>query len=567
MVIGLYFCTFLASLFVLVLLLFRYERVSTRFISLSFLIVVQAFGRYLVSISDTTELAWIGYILVYVGGCFCPLIAMVILFRLCKFKMPWQLLSFFAVFSSIVFLLALSIKNSEIYYKSFDIVRGNGFSYIAKEYGPAHMLYSVLMALFFGVFLYCMIYATRNHRKVAFKTICLIAVLGLFIMILYSVERVLKTHISYSAIGYLLGLLITLRYFNRINMFDITTNIANCMEKKLLNGYIEFDLNYHCMGYNEKVVELFPEIEKKWNIDAVILADDSFVYKEIISWIFHRGKEDTKTIFYKDHYYELFVHEISYAHKECVGYMLELLDRTAENKYISKMENYKDDLEKEVKEKTQHIIHMRDMMVLGMASMVESRDNSTGGHIKRTNQVMKIFSRHLLPYKKELGISDNFLEMVTRAAPMHDLGKISVDDEILRKQGKFTPEEYEKMKKHSLEGARIVSQILNGVEGDDFVTLAENVAHYHHEKWDGTGYPEGLKEKDIPLEARLMALADVYDALVSKRCYKDAFSFDKAFSIIEDSFGSHFDPLCGKIFLECRGELEAAYNEWKEQGE
>lgn len=215
-------------------------------------------------------------------------------------------------------------------------------------------------------------------------------------------------------------------------------------------------------------------------------------------------------------------------------------------------------LESRLEERTRHIRHIQEMMVLGMAAMVEGRDNSTGGHIKRTSQVVKIFSERLLGFAPEL--SEDFLNMVARAAPMHDLGKIAVDDVILRKQGRFTDEEYAAMKKHSAEGARIVGQILNGVEEEGFVSIAVNIAHYHHEKWDGNGYPSGISGKDIPIEARIMALADVFDALVSKRCYKEAYSYDKAFDIIESSLGSHFDPILGRVFMTCRPELEKLYD-------
>lgn len=222
------------------------------------------------------------------------------------------------------------------------------------------------------------------------------------------------------------------------------------------------------------------------------------------------------------------------------------------------LEALRRDLSAELEARTIHIKYIQEMMVIGMATMVESRDLSTGGHIKRTSMVVRIFAERLS--KEQNSLTKSFLDMVIRAAPMHDLGKIAVDDRILRKQGRFTPEEYSEMKKHSAEGQRIVKHILEGVEEADFVKIAENIAHYHHEKWDGSGYPDGLSGEDIPIEARIMALADVFDALVSKRCYKDAYSYDKAFSIIEESIGTHFDPKLGKIFLECRPELEALYN-------
>lgn len=214
-------------------------------------------------------------------------------------------------------------------------------------------------------------------------------------------------------------------------------------------------------------------------------------------------------------------------------------------------------LEDKLRERTQHISHIQEMMVLGMSTMVESRDNSTGGHIKRTSAVVKIFSRQLIG---SCGLTPDFLNMVTKAAPMHDLGKIAVDDVILRKQGRFTDEEYAAMKKHSAEGAKIVEQILKGVEEESFVRIAVNIAHYHHEKWDGNGYPTGISGENIPIEARIMALADVFDALVSKRCYKEAYSYDKAFDIIEGSLGSHFDPELGRVFMTCRPELENLYD-------
>ncbi|MCM1578742.1 MAG: response regulator [Ruminococcus sp.] len=225
---------------------------------------------------------------------------------------------------------------------------------------------------------------------------------------------------------------------------------------------------------------------------------------------------------------------------------------------ILELSEMKNDLEVKLEERTRHIRHIQEMMVLGMAAMVESRDNGTGEHIKRTSEVVKIFSRKLTGITPEL--SEDFLGMVTRAAPMHDLGKIAVDDVILRKQGRFTDEEYAAMKKHSAEGAKIVEQILKDIEKESFVKTAVNVAHYHHEKWDGSGYPTGLSGENIPIEARIMALADVFDALVSKRCYKEAYSYDRAFLIIENSLGSHFDPELGRIFMTCRPELEALYS-------
>lgn len=212
-----------------------------------------------------------------------------------------------------------------------------------------------------------------------------------------------------------------------------------------------------------------------------------------------------------------------------------------------------------IDEKTCRIIEIQNSIITGMATMVESRDNSTGGHIKRTSDCVKVFVNRIRREEKYASLPESFYSSIIKAAPMHDLGKIAVDDAVLRKPGKFTDEEYEKMKMHSQEGARIVENVLSAVDDGEFKKVAVNVAHYHHEKWNGQGYPSGLSGEDIPLEARIMALADVFDALVSKRCYKDSFTYDRAFEIIEESLGSHFDPELGRLFIDCRNELEEMY--------
>ena len=195
-----------------------------------------------------------------------------------------------------------------------------------------------------------------------------------------------------------------------------------------------------------------------------------------------------------------------------------------------------------------------------MATMVEGRDNSTGGHIRRTSKVVELIVNEM---KKDdvLTYHHKFYENIIKAAPMHDLGKIAVDDAILRKPGKFTPEEYEVMKRHASEGAKYVKEVLSGSADEDLEMVAINVAKYHHERWDGNGYPEKLKGEEIPLEARIMAVADVYDALVSKRVYKEGFSFEDANNIILEGMGKQFDPGLEKYYLAARSKIEEYYKE------
>ena len=222
------------------------------------------------------------------------------------------------------------------------------------------------------------------------------------------------------------------------------------------------------------------------------------------------------------------------------------------------LSSYNAELEDQVKEKTEHIVNIQSQVLLGMANMVENRDGNTGGHIKRTSDVIKILV-NTIQENNMLPLEITFFEDIIKAAPMHDLGKIGIDDRILKKPGKLTNEEFAIMQTHAQKSAVLVESILKGVEEEHFVKVAINVAKHHHEKWNGTGYPGHLKGEAIPIEARIMAIADVYDALVSKRCYKEAMSFEQAFEIMEKSMGSHFDPKLEPVFLLSREKLENYY--------
>ena len=238
---------------------------------------------------------------------------------------------------------------------------------------------------------------------------------------------------------------------------------------------------------------------------------------------------------------------------------IRIWDDTPQQQYLKLVEQYNEELGVQVKEKTARLVEVQNDIIVSMASIVENRDNNTGGHIRRTSDVVRAFVEHLLATDYSSTLTREIADQIIKAAPLHDFGKIAIPDSILNKPGKFVSEEYEIMKLHAKKGAEIVARILQNYDDLQFKNIAVNVAHYHHEKWDGTGYPCGLVQEEIPLEARIMALADVFDALVSNRVYKGQFSFDEAFGIIEESSGSHFDPSLCKAFLQCRLQIETLY--------
>jgi response regulator RpfG family c-di-GMP phosphodiesterase len=190
--------------------------------------------------------------------------------------------------------------------------------------------------------------------------------------------------------------------------------------------------------------------------------------------------------------------------------------------------------------------------------MVESRDQNTGEHVRKTAAYTGVIMRQLKKdhiYEDQL--TDEYIQDVMNSAPLHDVGKIQVPDSILNKPGKLTDEEFAIMKTHTSAGADIITSAMDMVSegGSTYLKEARNLAKYHHEKWNGMGYPEGLKGEAIPLSARIMAVADVFDALVSKRSYKDGFPFEKAMGIIQEGIGNHFDPNVAGAFIEASDEV------------
>jgi len=211
----------------------------------------------------------------------------------------------------------------------------------------------------------------------------------------------------------------------------------------------------------------------------------------------------------------------------------------------------------QLQRKTAQLQNLQNGIVFFLADMVENRDKSTGGHIDRTTSYVKIILDAMLErnlYSEEILSKD--IDSLVSSARLHDVGKISISDTILNKPGKLTDEEFEIMKTHCTEGERIIDLIVSRTEDVDFLRYAKLFAGYHHERWDGKGYPYGLEKNDIPLLGRIMSIVDVYDALVSERPYKKPFSPDEAVMIIMDCAGKQFDPALVDVFYDVRKEFE-----------
>lgn len=564
----LYLTCLLVSMGMLVWLkLFDVRKSVSQYLNLV-IVVISNFGYYFLSISRTLEEALYSQIIGYVGGVFLPVFFFFLVLEICHLDLSRFVKVVLVLGQCCIYGFVCTIGRNELFYKSVGMHLDNGMVVLDKVYGPLHMLAIGSMYLYLFLAFAVVIYALVKKKSVDVKNTITMLVLMAIATDVYVMEKVLGLEHTIIPLAFDVLMFGALFPIYDSNIFTVYEN-KNIVDEQLGNvGFLTFDKNKAYKGCNGYMEKIFPELSK-YRLGQII-ENSSQELQCIIDKIesieeLYKGSSarehihvSIESFLLNDRYYDGKIHVLTNSFGKLKGYTVELRDNTEHYKTLALQERYNDELSEEVDKKTRRIKSIQEKTILGMAQMVESRDLSTGGHIKRTSDVVRIFARKLID--AGLGLDSEFLQLVIRSAPMHDLGKIGVDDAVLRKQGRFTDEEYNKMKGHSEIGYRMVSEILSGVEEPDFVRVAENVAHYHHEKVNGTGYPKGLKGEEIPIEARIMALADVFDALVSKRCYKDAFSYERAYEIIEKDSGTHFDKQLATVFLSCKEELEKYYN-------
>ena len=233
-----------------------------------------------------------------------------------------------------------------------------------------------------------------------------------------------------------------------------------------------------------------------------------------------------------------------------------------ERRHKQLLEDYNAELEQRVKQQVEEVVSSHMALIFAMSKLTESRDRDTGTHLERVREYCIELSRELgghYAYRDE--VDEEFIRTMYMACPLHDIGKVAIPDNILRKPGRLTAAEYEVMKRHTILGAATLRAVDREHPGNRFVQMGIEIAEYHHECWDGSGYPHGLSEKEIPLPARIVGLCDVYEALTSRRCYKDSFSHEESVEIIRAGRGSHFDPDVVDAFMQ----IEPAFQSIRER--
>lgn len=554
-----YAFTMIAMGIIMALFLIRFQdkKVNYYILVVLLLMSISNAGYFLLSIADTLQEAFLAKKITYLGGCFIPPVMLFLIFKTCNIRINKYLRSFLILYSFFVYILTLSIGIFNIYYKSSYLVLIKGATVVISEYGFARIFFVLLLYGYLFAGLVILGYTYKKKKQISYKNIVILTVFELINIAIFICLRNNRFHIEVFPIIYVIDGLVLLYLRRRVTLYSLEDNIISSLGKKDIYGYIMFDKRRNYLGANALAMKIFPElffcrvdspIVKRPELDILQKELDKFESDGDILFELDQGEE----------HYEGHIKRIWYADKD-VGYLFEIKNATDRYKYTKLLAKYNDELVSEIDEKTAHIRKMQAKLLVSMADIIENRDGNTGGHIKRTSHVIKI----LLDTMKEddsFALEESFCQAIIKSAPMHDLGKIAIDDSILRKPGRLTEEEFAIMQTHAAKSAELVENILTNIEEPEFVKVAKNIACYHHEKWNGTGYPEKLKGEEIPLEARIMAIADVYDALVSKRCYKESMSFEQAYQVMKDSMGSHFDPRLDAIFEKSREKLEQYYS-------
>ncbi|SHK36224.1 HD domain-containing phosphohydrolase [Fibrobacter sp. UWB12] len=554
---------FVLSAVNLAVLSLRFQNQRNNYVYYSFYaILVANFGHWLLGFSETVEGAIIANKVNYLGGSFLPMFMFFALLKVCKMTIPKWLHLTLILMSFTICALAMTVGYFPAYYKTVEYVVHAGVGNYVATYGWAHGLFNAFLLSYVILDIWVIVRAIMHQKMVSLKNIAAMIIGEIATIFSFFLARYLGSDMLIMPAIYVIDQILLLYICNNVKWYDITECVIESIETESSCAYMSFSVDCAYLGANRIAMDFFPELVKM-RVDAH-LKGETELQQHIMSCIekYRRSKILTDysqmTEFnYLGRHYKCEVKVLRQVHGKNV-FLFRIEDNTQEQQYIDALGRSNSMLQKNMVKTENEKLSVQEKWIVGMAQMAESRAGNMEGHIKRTSEVVKI----LVSMMRKKGIdnlSDKFLDVLIAAAPMYDLGKVAIDDAVLRKPGRFNFDDYEIMKTHAAKGANIIEKLLSDVKDSYFVSVAKNMALYHHERWDGTGYPERRSGENIPMEARIMALADVYDALVSKRCYKERMSFREARDVIVASMGKQFDPHLKDCFLECQDQLMDYY--------
>ena len=538
---------------------------------LSVVLAFSNLGYFMLSTATDVESALFAQTIAYSGGVFLPLIVMFMLSDFSKIKIPKWFIYLISIINVAIYVIIATTEFTGFYYYDIEL-RSGVTTYLSASHGilyPVRLFVMTVEIILSLVFVYR---SSRSKKSVSIKAMMPYIIVMFLCLAAYGLEYLTNVKAFIIPFVYLVASVLLVVVSENMGFYDVSLSVGEKIQDLSNFAYIVFDKDLRFIGCNKPALEFFPELSNT-KIDSPMVPSN-YASGVLINWLSENAKKGEK--FYGSKYerdlavndgiseLRKFLHvEMSFLHshfrKTVIGYLIEITDNTAQHDVIEKLNFSGMRYKREAESAISKAKNMQTSIILGMAAMIESRDNSTGGHINRTSACMALFVDRLRK-TSEYNYPEYYWDSVINAAPLHDLGKIMVDDRILRKPDSLSDEEYAEMKTHAAEGAKLLRSVLADVDDREYVKVATNIAHYHHEKYDGSGYPDHLSGEEIPFEARIMALPDVFDALASARYYKAHMSYDEAFDIIRKDLGTHFDPRLGRIFLSMRKELIDLYD-------
>lgn len=524
------------------------SRIQTLLVMLLYATVFNIAGYTLEMQAATKELAMQSLKITYLGKPFIIFIMYLFVMEYCGVKLSKKKVNLFFGISVFVAALVFTNEHHSLFYSSISYTKEGLFPHLVLGHGLFYNLYIILVLYFvFSTFYVCVQKYRKDKSEIMRKqvTVLLVMVLLTFLCLVLFLFKLTDGYDS-TTLAYLVAVFLFQRLIRKYKLFDTLRLAQQEAVEYMSNGLIVLNIYGGLVYTNPEAEKILEKLQKERTEGLKYLEElaekSENLFLDECSLLEHKNSE--KCV------YEVSKHSI-YRDDKYYGRMIVITEITDSYYYTERLQH-------DLDVKTKEVVKIQRDIIASFAAMIEARDGITGLHIKNTGNLVTVLVNVM---KKDARfadkITDEYAEMTAAAARLHDIGKIAIPDRILQKEGKLTDEEFAIMKTHPAEGAQILENTIQGMESDAYYQISHDMALYHHEKYDGSGYPCGICGEEIPLSARIMAVADVYDALRSKRHYKDGFSKEKAMAIMKESRGTHFDAEIDDLFLEHIDEMEA----------
>ena len=436
---------YLVALFISLIALFVYYEINSNNLNKNYLTLflttfISNFGYAMSIYSDTLEAALSGNLLSYIGSIFTILFGLIVIVDMCHKHFNFFLRFSLVIYATILGILLATTKETQLFFYAPYIIKEYGLTLIKFKMGPAMFAYIAFLGGANLGAIILVIYSIFTKKNVSKKSLRLLLCALIFGTLAYIIPLAAGRRINFMPFIYLMLEMLFLYYSAKTNAYDLQLNLISVFQNRNGYGYIAFDNKKRFLGCNDFALTFFPKL-KEISLDSNIPANDRYsnmienLHYNDPDWDWNQHYNEDFKIHFEDKAGICTIHKLSSSRMK-LGYCLEIRDDTEQQNYIKGLNSYNKELSHLVKEKTEQVTDMQDSIIRGIATMVESRDNSTGGHILRTSDCIQIFADELLKHKEIEVLSPAFLQHLVKAAPMHDLGKIAVDDSILRKSMK-----------------------------------------------------------------------------------------------------------------------------------